>query len=41
MLSQDLQRFAIEFRKLAHTMPGGVEDSLIRLICADDLRTPR
>ncbi len=30
-LSQDLHRFAIELRKLAYTMPGGVEDPLIRL----------
>ena len=30
-LSQDLQGFAIELRKLAYTMPGGVEDTLIRL----------
>ena len=30
-LSQDLQGFAIELRKLAYTMPGGVEDPLIRL----------
>ena len=30
-LSQDLHGFAIELRKLAYTMPGGVEDPLIRL----------
>jgi hypothetical protein len=30
-LSQDLQGFAIELRKLAYTMPGGMEDPLIRL----------
>ena len=30
-LSQDLHSFAIELRKLAYTMPGGVEDPLIRL----------
>ena len=30
-LSRDLYGFAIELRKLAYTMPGGVEDPLIRL----------
>ena len=30
-LSQDLHGFAIELRKLAYTMPGGLEDPLIRL----------
>jgi hypothetical protein len=30
-LSQDLREFAMELRKLAYTMPGGVEDPLIRL----------
>jgi hypothetical protein len=30
-LSQVLHDFAIELRKLAYTMPGGVEDPLIRL----------
>ena len=30
-LSQDLQGFAIELHKLAYTMPGGLEDPLIRL----------
>ncbi len=30
-LSQDLHGFAIELRKLAYTVPGGVEDPLIRL----------
>ena len=30
-LSQDLHEFAIELRKLAYTMPGGLEDPLIRL----------
>ena len=30
-LSQDLHGFAIELRTLAYTMPGGVEDPLIRL----------
>jgi hypothetical protein len=30
-LREDLYEFAIELRKLAYTMPGGHEDSLIRL----------
>jgi hypothetical protein len=30
-LSEDLYEFAIELRKLAYTMPGGHENSLIRL----------
>jgi hypothetical protein len=30
-LSEDLYEFAIELRKLAYTMPGGHEDSLVRL----------
>jgi hypothetical protein len=30
-LSEDLYGFAIELRKLAYTMPGGHEDSLVRL----------
>ena len=30
-LSEDLRGFAIELCKLAYTMPGGVEDPLIRL----------
>ena len=29
-LSQDLYEFAIELRKLAYTMPGGHEGTLIR-----------
>jgi hypothetical protein len=30
-LSQQLYEFAIELRRLAYTMPGGHEDSLIHL----------
>ena len=30
-LTQDLHEFAMELRKLAYTMPGGMEDPLIRL----------
>lgn len=30
-MSQDLYEFAIELRQLAYTMPGGHEDSLVRL----------
>jgi hypothetical protein len=30
-LNQDLHGFAIELRKLAYTMPGGMEDPLIQL----------